>query len=59
LKTLKKKTLKTCPRPPLPQRYDEYDVLVCVAGGIGVTPMASILGHLAHQVSMDAWGHGC
>ena len=32
------------------QNYRDYDVVVLVCGGIGVTPMASILGHQLNKI---------
>ncbi len=35
----------------------DYDVLVLIAGGIGVTPMVSILRHLVHQLGAHRCAH--
>lgn len=35
---------------PLPQNYNDYDVVVLVCGGIGITPMASILGNQIKKI---------
>jgi len=39
------------------QRYDDYEVLVLVAAGIGVTPMASILRHLTRSAEAHRCRH--
>lgn len=39
------------------QLYQDYDVLLLVAGGIGATPFASILAHVAAQMDVHRCNH--